>query len=98
MPLDNDDLRVLQSLRDQARAALAEALGEQPSPVILVGTPRHRNLGDTFIWDGQRRLLEEQAMRDTANPIASLFTKMKKDTPLTFAITADSQKPISRRR
>jgi hypothetical protein len=54
--------------------------GPEPDPRAAWGT-----------WPQLLRLLEEQAMRDTANPIASLFTRLKKDTPLAYA-TADAER------
>lgn len=53
------DPELLSAIRERARTALVETLGRDSGSVILVGTPRHRNLGDTFIWDGNLRLMEE---------------------------------------
>ncbi len=46
-------------------------------------------------WPQLLRLLEEQAMRDTANPIGSLFTRLKRDTPLAYLIADAERRDIA---
>lgn len=48
----NDALR-LDLLRVETRRILAELIGPPGTPVALLDTPRHRNLGDSLIWQGE---------------------------------------------
>jgi hypothetical protein len=58
--------------------------GPEPDPRAAWGT-----------WPQLLRLLEEQTMRDTANPIGSLFTRLKKATPLAYAIADAERRDIA---
>lgn len=50
-------LQVLQVLREEYLAALRRVL-DLRRPVILFGRPRHWNLGDSFIWLGEKIALD----------------------------------------
>jgi hypothetical protein len=54
--------------------------GPEPDPRAAWGT-----------WPQLLRLLERQSLGSTANPIASLFTRLKNDTPLAYPI-ADAER------
>lgn len=53
------DKHYLESLRSKTRAQLQNAIGLDPQEIILLDVPRHRNLGDSLIWQGTLRYLED---------------------------------------
>lgn len=52
MSLNTTDTALLSDIRRQTQATLRNVLGDSPKEVILLDTPRHRNLGDSLIWRG----------------------------------------------
>lgn len=45
-------LRELSAIRQESMKVLTDTIGAPGTPVALLDVPRHRNLGDTLIWQG----------------------------------------------
>lgn len=62
MPASPEDREYLADLRLTTRTVIEEALGGRRDAVLL-GTPRHRNLGDSLIWLGEKSYLRQIGCR-----------------------------------
>ncbi|MEX5256849.1 polysaccharide pyruvyl transferase family protein [Kocuria arenosa] len=52
MALPSVDALLLSNIRRQTELILEDVVGSTPREVVLLDTPRHRNLGDSLIWRG----------------------------------------------
>lgn len=57
------DWKTLEELRSQTLQVLDDVLSGYGPDLIYLGAPTHRNFGDTFIWEGNRKYLERLGFR-----------------------------------
>lgn len=59
MTINEQDSEVLNDIREQTRSILRRSIGPPGTRVALIDTPRHRNLGDSLIWQGEVDYLDD---------------------------------------
>lgn len=61
--LNHADALYLDELRSVTMAHMREVIGPDAQEIIMLDTPRHRNLGDSIIWEGTFQYLQKLGHR-----------------------------------